>query len=158
MKKLLALALPAIFLLSCNPTSDPEPSVPVDDYSTKIVGKWKVESVICHYDPTAGGAEKTYDVTAYDEFINLDFKADKTVQELDATTGEVYAIYDYSITEDQLKLTDKSNSEVYNMTILTLNNETLKTRTNDGAGGELKDDDHNLLGTIKYNIATYKKL
>jgi len=159
MKKLLFLLLSVAIFASCDKKNDLTPNnpKPEDEYPNLIVGNWKLIKSIIYYTPMGGGAETTYDATAQEGTNYYKFNTDNTLHISEVSGGAPDSKYNYILSGSNLKLTDQSSSEVFNMTIKNLTNTQLKWEHSNSYGSTLYDASSNALGTINYTIVDFTK-
>lgn len=159
MKKLLFLLLTIAIFASCDKKNNPIPNnpKPEDEYPGLILGNWKLIKSIIYYTPTGGGAETTYDATAEEGTNFYRFNTDNTLYVSEISGGTPESKFNYVLTGSNLKLTDQSSSEVFNMTIKDLTNSKLKWEHSRGLGRTFNDGAGNPLGTINYVIVDFTK-
>lgn len=159
MRKLLFLLLTIVIFTSCDKKNNPTPNnpKPEDEYPTLIVGNWKLIKSIIYYTPTGGGAETSFDATAQEGTNYYKFNTDNTLYVSETSGGTPESKFNYVLTGSNLKLTDQSSSEVFNVTIKNLTNTQLKWEHSNGSGSTLYDALNNAIGTINYTIVDFTK-
>lgn len=159
MRKLLFLLLTIAIFTSCDKKNNPTPNnpKPEDEYPNLIVGNWKLIKSIIYYTPTGGGAETSFDATAQEGTNYYKFNTDNTLYVSETSGGTPESKFNYVLTGSNLKLTDQSSSEVFNVTIKNLTNTQLKWEHSNGSGSTLYDALNNAIGTINYTIVDFTK-
>lgn len=159
MRKLLFLLLTIAIFTSCDKKNNPTPNnpKPEDEYPNLIVGNWKLIKSIIYYTPMGGGAETSFDATAQEGTNYYKFNTDNTLYVSETSGGTPESKFNYVLTGSNLKLTDQSSSEVFNVTIKNLTNTQLKWEHSNGSGSTLYDALNNAIGTINYTIVDFTK-